>query len=113
MFNTDEYMEREENTILNDLETFAAENDVDGFLDYIDHPEAYNSTDINFVLNSRRELIGCQIQLAGGGPTTWADTQNGTLDTTWNGGSISRDLSEEVCEFINDVILEYVFLGGL
>lgn len=109
MLTTEEYMNREENTILEDLETFAAENDVDGFLDYLDHPEANNFYDINFVINSQKELIGCQIQLAGGGPTTWADTQNMTLDTTWNGGSISRDLSEEVCEFINDVICEYVF----
>lgn len=109
MFNTNEYMEREENTILEDLEEFAESNDVAGFLEYLDHPEVNDFCDINFVINSQRELIGCQIQLAGGGPTTWADTQSGTLDTTWNGGSISRDLSEEACEFINDVISEYVF----
>lgn len=109
MFSTKEYMNREENAIFNDLEEFAENNDAEGFLEYLDHPESYDNTGINFVINSQRELIGCQIQLAGGGPTTWADTQNATLDTTWNGGSISRDLPEEVCEFINDVILEYVF----
>lgn len=109
MLSTEEYMQREEKTILNDLEAFAKNGDVSGFLEYLDHPEVNNFYDINFVLNSQRELVGCQIQLAGGGPTTWADTQNGTLETTWNGGSISRDLSEEACEFINNVILEYVF----
>lgn len=109
MFSTEEYMQREENTILNDLEAFAEDNDVNGFLEYLDHPEINNYTGINFVINSQREFIGCQIELAGGGPTTWADTQNGTLDTTWNGGSISRYLSEQAIEFINDVICEYVF----
>ena len=109
MLTTREYMEREENTIMSDLEEFAANNDVSGFLEYLDHPETYDNTGINFVINSQKEFIGCQIELAGGGPTTWADTQSATLDTTWNGGSISRDLPEEVCEFINDVILEYVF----
>ncbi|MCD5589810.1 hypothetical protein J7U02_03795 [Lactobacillus delbrueckii subsp. lactis] len=105
------YMKKQLKEATNDLADFAGRKDVDGFLDYLDHPELFSNHDyvINFVIDSQRELIGCQIELAAGGPTTWADTQNKILTTTWNGGEISRELSTEICEFVNFVISEYVF----
>lgn len=106
------YMKKQLTAAFNDLADFAARKDVDGFLDYLDHPELFSNhdcVDISFVIDSQRELIGCQIELAAGGPTTWADTQNKILTATWNGGEISRELSTEICEFVNFVISEYVF----
>lgn len=100
-----EIFERNLNETANELEEFAKNCDRGGLLDYL-----HDSLEVEVKTDSEGRFIGAKISVMIGGPTVWVDTQEGAVMASWNGfPTTSRDLSEEACDFINDIIIEYVF----
>lgn len=100
-----EIFERNLNETANELEEFAQSCDRGGLLDYL-----HDSLEVEIKTDSEGDFIGAKILVTIGGPTVWIDTVKGAVMVSWNGfPTTSRDLSEEACDFINDIIIEYVF----
>lgn len=103
--NTKETFERNLQTVVNDLEEFAENCDRGGLLDYL-----HDSLEVEIKTDSEGQFVGAEVLFMSGGPTVWADTSEGAVMASWNGfPTTSRELPEETCDFINDVISEYVF----
>ncbi len=106
--NAKETFERNLNQTTSELEGLAQSCDRGGLLDYL-----HDALEVETKADSEGDFIGAEILVMTGGPTVWVDTVEGAVMASWSGfPTTSRELTEEVCEFINDVILEY-FLGGL
>ncbi|MFV4971561.1 hypothetical protein VST14_03885 [Lactobacillus delbrueckii subsp. allosunkii] len=102
----EETFERNLQTVVNDLEEFAQSCDQGGLLDYLKN----DALEVEIKTDSEGRFIGAEILVMNGGPTVWVDTQEGAVMASWNGfPTTSRELQEEACDFINNVILEYVF----
>lgn len=103
--NDKKIFEKNLQTVVNDLEGFAENCDRGGLLDYL-----HDVLDVDIKTDSESQFIGAEILVMTGGPTVWIDTVKGAVMASWNGfPTTSRDLSEEACDFINDIIIEYVF----
>lgn len=101
-----EAFERNLNETANELEEFAENCDRGGLLDYLKN----DVLEVEVKTDSEGDFIGAEILVMNGGPTVWADTSEGAVMASWNGfPTTSRELTEETCDFINNVILEYVF----
>lgn len=104
--NAKEIFERNMQAVVNDLEEFAENCDRGGLLDYLKN----DVLEVEVKTDSEDNFIGAEILAMTGGPTVWVDTVEGAVMASWNGfPTTSRDLSEEACDFINDIIIEYVF----
>ena len=73
---------------------------VDGCEDLTDY--IFEALDVEYLLNSNRELIGVNLFVTLGGPTCWVDTRHGTVECRWGTESGSAWLASEICDFIND-----------
>ena len=103
--NAKETFERNLNQTASELEGFAQSCDQGGLLDYL-----HDALEVEIKTDSEGRFIGTEILVMNGGPTVWADTVKGAVMASWNGfPTTSRELTEETCDFINNVILEYVF----
>ena len=92
-------------SIRNDLnKLFAGETveECESLIDYL----CENALDIEYTLNSQKELIGVRIYVTLGGPTCWIDTRNGEVVCAWGSDKESAWLASEVCEEINSYFEE-------
>ncbi|AZA15971.1 hypothetical protein LOB47_10190 [Lactobacillus delbrueckii subsp. lactis] len=100
-----ETFERNLQTVVNDLEKIAENRDRGGLLDYL-----HDALEVEIKTDSEGRFVGAEVLFMSGGPTVWLDTQEGAVMASWNGfPTTSRELPEETNDFIDDVILEYVF----
>jgi hypothetical protein len=100
-----ETFERNLQEVVNDLEKFAQNCDRGGLLDYL-----HDSLEVEIKTDSEGDFIGAEILVMTGGPTVWVDTVDGAVMASWNGfPTTSRELTAEANDFINNIILEYVF----
>lgn len=100
-----ETFERNLNKTASELEKFAENRDRGGLLDYL-----HDALEVEIKTDSEGQFVGAEVLFMSGGPTVWADTSEGAIMASWNGfPTTSRELTEETCDFINNVILEYVF----
>lgn len=65
--------------------------------------------DINYILNSNRELIGVRLLLTWGGPTIWLDTLHNELTLSWWNEFERLDLDNDICNSILEVFNEIYF----
>lgn len=73
---------------------------VDGCEDLTDY--IFEALDVEYILNSSRELIGVNLFVTLGGPTCWVDTRHGAIECRWGTESGSAWLASEICDSIND-----------
>lgn len=100
-----ETFERNLQAVVNDLEEFVENCDPAGLLDYL-----HDVLEVEIKTDSEDNFIGAEILVMNGGPTVWVDTVHGAVMASWNGfPTTSRELTEETNDFINNIILEYVF----
>ena len=64
--------------------------------------------DVEYTLNSQRELIGVRVYVTLGGPTCWIDTRNGEVACAWGTDKESVWLASEVCDEINSYFEEFL-----
>ena len=72
-------------------------------LDYV-----ADALDVEYTLNSSRELIGVRVYVTLGGPTCWIDTRNGEVVCSWGSDKESAWLASEVCEEINSYFEDFL-----
>lgn len=65
-----------------------------------------NVLDVEYILNSLRELIGVKLFITLGGPTIWIDTRNNTLNIAWGSERDTIGTYSEICEELNDIFGE-------
>ena len=51
--------------------------------------------DINWILDSNRELKGARLLVAFGGPNIWIDTTKGTVEGAWWGDNFTGDYNTD------------------
>lgn len=100
-----EIFEKNLQTVANDLEDFAKSCDRGGLLDYL-----HDVLEVDIKTDSEGRFVGAEILAMTGGPTVWIDTVKGAVMASWNGfPTTSRELPGETNDFINSIILAYVF----
>ena len=99
-----EYAEMIRNDV-NSLYEGKTVDECESLLDYI-----ANAFDVEYTLNSQRELIGVRVYVTLGGPTCWIDTHNGEVVCVWGTGKESVWLASEVCEEINSYFQDFLTL---
>lgn len=62
--------------------------------------------DVEYVLDSNRQLIGTHIYCTLGGPTVYVDTRRGEIVGNWGTDHVTRWLPSEYCEMINEAFEE-------
>lgn len=103
--NAKKFFEKNLSETANELEEFAENCDRGGLLDYL-----HDSLEVEIKPDAEGQFIGAEILVMAGGPTVWIDTVKGAVMASWNGfPTTSRELPGEACNFINDIIIEYVF----
>lgn len=88
---------------LNKLYDGETVDECESLLDYI-----ADALDVEYTLNSNRELIGVRVYVTLGGPNCWIDTRNGEVVCCWGTDRASAWLASEVCEEI-DTYFEDIF----
>ena len=88
-------------SIRNDLNRLFNGETVDECESLIDYL-CENALDIEYTLNSQKELIGVRIYVTIGGPTCWIDTRNGEVVCAWGTDRAAAWLTSEICNDIND-----------
>lgn len=58
--------------------------------------------DIEYTLDSRKELIGVTLYVTLGGPTAYIDTRRNEVVCSWGNGSASIPYDSDISEYIND-----------
>ena len=81
---------------VNSLYEGKAVDECESLFDYV-----AEALDVEYTLNSQRELIGVRLYVTLGGPTCWIDTRNGEVVCAWGTDKESVWLASEVCEEIN------------
>ena len=92
--------------IRNDVNSLYAGETVDeceSLWDYV-----ADALDVEYTLNSSRELIGVRVYVALGGPTCWIDTRSNEVVCAWGSDKESAWLASEVCEEINSYFEEFL-----
>ena len=97
-----EYAEMIRNDI-NSLYEGKTVDECESLFDYI-----ANALDVEYTLNSQRELIGVRVYVTLGGPTCWIDTRNGEVVCAWGTDKESVWLASEVCEEINSYFEDFL-----
>ena len=93
-------------TIRNDINSLYEGETVDGcenLWDYI-----ADALDVEYTLNSQRELIGVRVYVTLGGPNCWIDTRGGEVVCAWGSDKASAWLASEVCEEINSYFEDFL-----
>ena len=65
-----------------------------------------NALDIEYTLNSQKELIGVRIYVTLGGPNCWIDTRAGEVVCAWGTDRAAAWIGSEICDEINDFYAE-------
>ena len=92
-------------SIRNDLnELFNGEtvDECESLIDYL----CENELDVEYTLNSQKDIIGVRIYVTLGGPTCWIDTRNGEVVCAWGRDRAAAWLASEICDEINDFYAE-------
>lgn len=71
--------------------------------DYLDDAE------VEYRTNSSLEYISAYIYIEAGGPTTWIDTYNNTINSSWGNYKASVYLSFDVIELLNNYFREVYY----
>ena len=82
-------------------EKLEEDGDTASLYDYI-----ADALDIEYTLDSNRELIGVRLYVTLGGPTAWIDTRNGEAVCAWGVDKESAWIPSEICDEINDYFAE-------
>lgn len=69
-----------------------------------------DALDVEYTLNSQRELIGVRVYVTLGGPNCWIDTRSGEVVCAWGSDKESAWLASEVCEEINSYFEDFLSL---
>ena len=57
--------------------------------------------DVQYILDSRKRLLGVRLLRTCGGPTCWIDTVKGLVETSWGfSGVQSEPIPRDVCEIL-------------
>ena len=67
-----------------------------------------DALDVEYTLNSQRELIGVRVYVTLGGPNCWIDTRGGEVVCAWGSDKESAWLASEVCEEINSYFEDFL-----
>ena len=97
-----EYAEMIRNDV-NSLYDGNAVDECESLWDYI-----ADALDVEYTLNSQRELIGVRVYVTLGGPNCWIDTRTGEVVCAWGSDKESAWLASEVCEEINAYFEEFL-----
>ena len=63
--------------------------------------------DIEFISNSRRELLGGEVLVTFGGPNIWIDTRNRQIQAVWSSDSFYLPLDNNVVNELNNILEEF------
>lgn len=66
----------------------------------------FDVLNINYILNSKRELRGVRVAVTLGDPSIWIDTVQGIVEDFWGADHAESRLPSEVCDAINDICNE-------
>ena len=91
--------------IRNDVVSLYGGKTVDEYESLYDY--VADALDVEYTLNSRRELIGVRVYVTLGGPNCWIDTYSGEVVCAWGSGKESAWLASEVCEEITSYFVEF------
>ena len=88
-------------SIAKDIENIYDGKEVDGVSDIYDYITE-NVLDVEYTLDSNKELIGVTLYVTLGGPTCWIDTRRQEVVCHWGSDSDSVCICSDVCDYIND-----------
>lgn len=74
-----------------------------GIYDYI-----AEALDVEFTLDSRKQLVGVTLYVALGGPTVWVDTRRQEVRCHWGFGDAWSGLDSDICEAIAQYYKNYM-----
>ena len=97
-----EYAEMIRNDI-NRLYDGETADECESLLDYV-----ADALDVEYTLNSSRELIGVRVYVTLGGPNCWIDTRTGEVVCAWGSDKESAWLASEVCDEINSYFEDFL-----
>ena len=97
-----EYAEMIRNDI-NSLYEGKTVDECESLFDYV-----ADALDVEYTLNSQRELIGVRVYVTLGGPTCWIDTRNGEVVCAWGTDKESVWLASEICEEITSYFEDFL-----
>lgn len=63
--------------------------------------------DVNYLIGSNGDYLGCKICVAWGGPGIWLDTCDGLIKCRWWGDNLDFWLDRDLCNIIDDCFSEY------
>ena len=55
-----------------------------------------NTYDIRYLVDSRKEYLGAEILVAGGGPVIWVDTWRGQVKGWWGGDKVIENFADNL-----------------
>lgn len=64
--------------------------------------------DVEFTLDSRKQLVGVTLYVALGGPTVWIDTRRQEVHCHWGYGDAWSGLDSDICEAIAQYYEDYM-----
>ena len=77
---------------------------VDGCEDLTDY--VFEALEVEYALNTRRELVGVKVFVTLGGPTCWVDTRTGAVECRWGLSHGCAVLGEGVADAILEIFRE-------
>lgn len=107
MAHIDEHMQHQVDAVFEELNAIYEERATDENNEPISFYDWLNDIlDIEYTLDSRRELIGARIYVTLGGPTVWIDTRYNEIVCHWGCDKVERWLPSEIAEEINEILCE-------
>lgn len=82
---------------INSLYNGETVDECESLIDYL----CDNVLDVEYILDSNRQLIGVNAYVTLGGPSCWLDTRHGEVVCCWGTEKESAWLPSEICEEIN------------
>lgn len=64
----------------------------------------FNESEVRYVIDGNKELLGGYLTIEYGGPTTIVDTYESVLCVYWCGDSVICELNSDTCTEINDYL---------
>lgn len=107
MAHFDDHMQHQVDAVFDELNAIYEERatDEDNMpLNYFDWLN--DALDIEYTLDSNRELIGARIYVTLGGPTVWIDTRHNEIVCRWGCDKVERWLPSEISYEINGMLRE-------
>lgn len=93
-------------SVRNDLNSLYSGEPVDGCESLVDY--CCDALDVEYLLDSQKNLIGVNLYVTLGGPTCWIDTRRGEVVCRWGTEEGRAWVPSEICEEINDSYAEYL-----